>query len=203
MISTLFTSPLAFFVTVLGLLTAITVHEFAHALAADSLGDPTPRAQNRISLNPLVHLDPLGTAMLLFFGFGWGKPVNFDPHNLRNPRKDVALISLAGPASNIILAIILSLVAKLMVSSVIVGLLYPLIYINLILAIFNLVPVFPLDGEKILSGLLPRNISFEYQSIMQKYGTIILIVLVLPVFGSSPITSLISPIIGYVFSLLT
>jgi Zn-dependent protease len=203
MIKTLFTSPLAFFITAIGLLLAITIHEFAHALAADTLGDPNPRSQNRVSLNPLVHLDPLGTAMLLFFGFGWGKPVNFDPHNLRNPRKDIALISLAGPASNVVLAIILSLVAKLIAPPVISGLLYPLIYINLVLAIFNLVPVFPLDGEKILSGLLPRNLSFEYQSIMQRYGTLILILLVLPVFGSSPIVSLISPIVSFVFSLLT
>jgi len=203
MIQTLFTSPLAFVTLVVGLLMAITIHEFAHAFTADKLGDPTPRSQNRVSLNPLVHLDPLGTIMLLLFGFGWGKPVNFDPHNLRNIRKDTALISLAGPVSNIILATILSLIAKYLGPSIIGVFFYPLIYINLVLAIFNLIPVFPLDGEKILSGLLPRNLSFEYQAVMQKYGTLILIFLVLPVFGFSPITSLISPIINFVFQLLT
>lgn len=196
MIKTLFSSPIAFFISAIGLLLAITIHEFAHAFTADKLGDPTPRSQNRVSLNPLVHLDPLGTIMLLFFGFGWGKPVIFDPHNLRNIRKDTVLISLAGPTSNILLATILGLTTTSTIF-------YPLIYINLVLAIFNLVPVFPLDGEKILSGLLPRNLSFEYQNVMQKYGTLILIVLVLPVFGGSPITSLISPVINLIFMLLT
>lgn len=203
MINTFFNSPIAFVISIIGLLLAITVHEFAHAFTADKLGDPTPGLQGRITLNPLSHLDPMGTVMLVLFGFGWGKPVNFDPHNLRNPRKDTAIISLAGPISNILLAILLSLVAKSLAPSFIGSLLYPLIYINLVLAIFNLVPVFPLDGEKILAGLLPRNLSFEFQSIMQRYGTFILIFLVLPVFGSSPITSLISPAINFIFSLLT
>lgn len=195
MIQTLFSSPLAFLVLAAGLLLAITIHEFAHAWTANKLGDPTPQSQGRITLNPLAHLDPIGTLMLLFFGFGWGKPVNFDPHNLRNPRKDTALISLAGPLSNILLATILGLTTNS-------SLFYPLIYINLVLAVFNLVPVYPLDGEKILTGLLPRNLSFEFQSIMQRYGTFILILLVLPVFGSSPITSLISPVVNFIFSLL-
>jgi Zn-dependent protease len=195
MIKTLFSSPITFIVSALGLLIAITIHEFAHAFTANKLGDPTPQIQGRITLNPLAHLDPMGTVMLLLFGFGWGKPVNFDPHNLRNPRKDAALISLAGPASNILLATIIGLTTS---SSIF----YPLIYINIVLAIFNLVPVFPLDGEKILAGLLPRNLSFEFQAVMQKYGTFILIFLVLPVFGSSPITSLISPVINFIFSLL-
>lgn len=203
MIRTLFSSPIAFFVSVIGLLIAITVHEFAHAITADKLGDPTPRLQGRVTLNPLAHLDPVGTIMLLLVGFGWGKPVNFDPHNLRDPRKDAAIISFAGPTSNILLATILGIITKLVASPLIASLLYPLIYINLVLAIFNLVPVFPLDGEKILSGILPRNISFEFQSIMQRYGTFILIFLILPVFGSSPIISLISPAINFLFSLLT
>jgi len=196
MIRTLFSSPLTFIIYTIGLLLAITVHEFAHAFTADKLGDPTPRSQNRVNLNPLVHLDPLGTIMLLFVGFGWGKPVIFDPHNLRNPRKDAALISIAGPVSNILLATIIGLTTSN-------SIFYPLIYINLVLAIFNLVPVYPLDGEKILSGILPRNLSFEFQNIMQRYGTLILIFLVLPVFGSSPITSLITPIINFLFQLLT
>ena len=203
MIKTFFSSPIAFFVSIIGLLIAITIHEFAHAFTADKLGDPTPSLQGRITLNPLAHLDPVGTIMLLLFGFGWDKPVNFDPHNLRNPRKDAAIISLAGPASNILLATILGILTKVLTSPFLIGLLYPLIYINLVLAIFNLVPVFPLDGEKILSGILPRNLSFEFQAVMQRYGTLILIFLILPVFGSSPIISLISPLISLLFSLVT
>src|SRR3990167_2370413 len=95
-----------------GLIIAITIQEFAHAFLADRLGDPTPRAQGRLTLNPLAHLDPVGTLMLLIFRFGWGKPVIFDPYNLAHPRRDAGLISLAGPVSNIILAIGLSLILR-------------------------------------------------------------------------------------------
>jgi Zn-dependent protease len=203
MIRTLFSSPITFIASAVGLLVAITIHEFAHAFTADKLGDPTPRSQNRITLNPLAHLDPTGTIMLLLFGFGWGKPVNFDPFNLENPKRDTTLISLAGPASNLLLAFLLGILTKVLGVSLFTSLLYPLIYINIVLAIFNLVPIRPLDGEKILSGLLPKNLSFEFQSVMQRYGTLILIFLVLPVFGSSPIISLISPIITTLFSFFT
>jgi Zn-dependent protease len=203
MIRTLFSSPITFIASSIGLLVAITIHEFAHAFTADRLGDPTPRSQDRITLNPLAHLDPTGTIMLLLFGFGWGKPVNFDPFNLENPKRDTTLISLAGPASNLLLAFLLGILTRVLGPSLLTSLLYPLIYINIVLAIFNLVPIRPLDGEKILSGLLPRNLSFEFQSVMQRYGTLILIFLVLPVFGSSPIISLISPVITTLFSLFT
>src|SRR3990172_11954241 len=104
MIGELFNNPLSFVFWLLGLTVAITVHEFAHAYAAERLGDPTPRLMGRLTLNPLAHLDPLGTLMLLIARFGWGKPVQFDPFNLRHPRRDSALISLAGPASNLIMA---------------------------------------------------------------------------------------------------
>src|SRR3972149_2555477 len=104
MLGQLFNNPLAFVFWALALILAITIHEFAHALAADRLGDPTPRLMGRLTLNPLAPLDPLGTLMLLIARFGWGKPVQFDPFNLRHPRRDSALISLAGPASNLIMA---------------------------------------------------------------------------------------------------
>src|SRR3989344_2874340 len=110
------------------LLAAITVHEFAHAWTADRLGDPTPRLQGRLSLNPLKHLDPLGTLMLLLFRFGWGKPVQFDPFNLKRPRQDGALISLAGPASNLSLALLLSLFVRLALPVYFAPLIFPLIF---------------------------------------------------------------------------
>src|SRR3989338_3130137 len=109
MISSLFSNPLLLIIYLISLLVAITIHEFSHAYFADKLGDPTARLMGRISLNPLVHLDPLGTLMLFLVGFGWGKPVQFDPFNLANPRRDAAVISFAGPLSNIILANALSL----------------------------------------------------------------------------------------------
>lgn len=194
---------LSFIIWVLALVIAITVHEYSHALAADRLGDPTPRSQGRLTLNPLAHLDPLGTIALLVFHFGWGKPVQFDPYNLRNPKKDSALISLAGPVSNLTLAFALSLFLRLFPGSEIVSLFaIPLISINIILAIFNLVPIYPLDGEKILTGVLPTRLAIEYSQVMRQYGTIILILMIFPIFGYSPISALISPVISFVTSLL-
>ena len=204
MLSTLFSNPLVFLIWAIALVVAITVHEFAHAAAADRLGDPTPRLSGRLTLNPLAHLDPLGTAALLLIGFGWGKPVTFDPYNLRSPRRDAALISLAGPTSNLILAALLSLAFRLLFpgSSLIPLLLLPIISLNIMLAVFNLVPVYPLDGEKILAGLLSPSLAREYSLLMRQWGTIILIFMLLPIGGTSPIIALISPIISFVTNLL-
>ena len=116
MLELLATNPILFLVWVAALLTAITIHEFAHAYSADRLGDPTPRSQGRLTLNPLAHLDPLGTLMLILVRFGWGKPVQFDPYNLANPKRDAAIISFAGPLSNLILATILSIILRLVSS---------------------------------------------------------------------------------------
>ncbi len=208
LLSLLFQNPIVFILVFAGLVLALTIHEFAHALAADKLGDPTPRLQDRLTLNPLAHLDPIGTLLLLVAGFGWGKPVMFDPYNLDNPKRDAALISLAGPASNIILAIILSLIirtnpftgpAALLLDAI----LRPSIYLNIVLAIFNLIPIHPLDGGKILIGLLPHDMAVEAEDFLRRYGTIILIMLILPINnGVSPVSSLISPVISTIISIL-
>lgn len=204
MLSTLFSNPILFLVWAIGLVLAISIHEYAHAVAADRLGDPTPRSQGRLTLNPRAHLDTLGTLALLFLGFGWGKPVQFDPYNLRNPRRDSALIAIAGPVSNLIFATILSLLVHFLPG---IGLLSSvfsiLIMMNITLAIFNLVPIFPLDGEKILGGFLPSELYREFAGIMNQYGTIILILMLLPIAGGvSPISALISPVISFVAHLL-
>lgn len=194
---------LSFVFWAIALVIAITIHEFAHAFAADKLGDPTPRSQGRLTLNPLAHLDPLGTLALFLIRFGWGKPVQFDPYNLRNPKRDSAIISLAGPASNLILALLLSLLGNFLPDySLLSYFLTSLITLNIILAIFNLVPVYPLDGEKILAGLLPPRLAAEYQSIMRQYGTLILIFMLLPIGGISPVAALISPVISALTHLL-
>ena len=193
-------SELLFFLP--ALVIAITIHEFAHAFAADRLGDPTPQLQGRLTLNPLKHFDPIGTLMLLFFRFGWGKPVEFDPYNLRHPRRDAALISLAGPASNLILATILSLVMKFSVIPWLSLVFFPIILININLAIFNLLPVPPLDGAKILYGFLPRDWADEYNDFMGRYGTILLILLIIPIGGSSLAINLILPVINGISGLL-
>lgn len=204
MLQTLFSSPLLFLIWAFGLVLAISIHEYAHAVAADRLGDPTPRSQGRLTLDPRAHLDPLGTLALLFLGFGWGRPVMFDPYNLRSPRRDSALIAIAGPISNLLLALVLSLIIRFTPTPALLdSIFYILISMNITLAIFNLVPIFPLDGEKILGGLLPSELYQEYAMIMRQYGTIILILMLLPIAGRvSPISALISPIISFVSHLL-
>ena len=194
----------------------ITIHEFAHAWVADKLGDPTPRLTKRLTLNPIAHYDPVGTTLLLVLTFlralgapvipfGWAKPVLFDPYNLKNPRRDSALISLAGPAANLALATLLAILLKISASpfSIVQYILTPLITLNVILAIFNLVPIHPLDGGKILVGLLPENDARELDKFLHRYGTIILFLLIFPSFGgTSPMFSVISPIINAILKVL-
>lgn len=203
MLATLFSNPIVFLLWLVALVVTITIHEFAHALAADRLGDPTPRVTGRLNLNPLSHLDPLGTLAILLIGFGWGKPVVFDPYNLRIPRRDAAIISLAGPVSNLILASLLAILLRILPVDSLLSLIFiPIITLNISLAVFNLVPVAPLDGEKIVTGFLPADIAREFQTVMQQWGTIILIFLILPMNGTSAISSLISPIISFITGLL-
>lgn len=205
MLELLFTNPLVFIVTALALIISITIHEFSHAFVADKLGDPTPRIQGRLTLNPLAHLDPLGTLALLFTRFGWGKPVQFDPYNLKSPVKDGALIAIAGPISNLILASILALLfrSQLVPFDWLNFAIAQTVLINIVLAIFNLVPVHPLDGGKIILALLPRNIEIEYEELMNRYGLFLLLALIFPWYqGQSPISYLISPVINGVSRLL-
>lgn len=205
MLALFFSHPLTFLVLFPGLLLAITVHEFSHAWTADQLGDPTPRSQGRLTLDPRAHLDPLGTLAILITRFGWGKPVQFDPFNLKEPLRDTALIALAGPVSNLIMAVLISVVINLGLIPVLWlnAALAQVLIINIILAIFNLVPIYPLDGSKIMLAFLPRDMAHEYDLIMHRYGMLILILLIFPLFGGvSPVSQLISPVINLVVGLL-
>lgn len=197
----LLSDPLQLVLFVAALLVAITIHESSHARMADRLGDPTPRLQGRITLNPLAHLDPIGTLMLLLVGFGWGKPVQFDPFNLKNPQRDAAIISFAGPGSNFIMAAFLGILIRLVPETIFYAL--PFIQLNIILGVFNLLPIHPLDGGKVFIGLLSAQTARVWDRILSQYGILILIFLILPIFSGRPLIAfLIFPIINFLFNII-
>ena len=201
---------------ILAFVVAITVHEAAHAWMGDHLGDPTAKLAGRLSFNPLRHLDLYGTVLvplllILFrspFIFGWAKPVMFDPFNLKNPRKDGALIALSGPFANISLALLISVILHIISNpfspfGMIEILLKAVITTNVALAIFNLIPIHPLDGGKVFVGLLPEKEARDADVFLTRYGFIILIFLIFPTIGgTSPIFFVMSPIISFVLKLL-
>lgn len=161
------------------ILIGLTFHEYAHGWVADRLGDRTARNQGRLTLNPIAHIDPVGFLMLILFRFGWAKPVPVNPYNLRmDPAKGMLVVSLAGPTANLVVALAAALLWRLGLHNLVPYgniFLILIIQINVVLAIFNLIPVPPLDGSKILAGLFPSQARFIYG--METYGTIILLLL--------------------------
>lgn len=156
----------------------LTVHEFAHAYAADRVGDPTPRANGRVSLNPIDHYDPIGTTMILLFGIGWGKPVPVNPFNFRKIRRDSVIVAGAGIATNIAVAALAGIPIRFGFAGDYAGPLAVLVWLNLILAFFNLIPVGPLDGAGLVEGLLPPRLSEKFSSFSQRWGMILLLVVI-------------------------
>lgn len=162
------------------ILIALTFHEYMHGRVAYALGDPTPKQQGRLTLNPIKHLDPLGSILLLLVGFGWAKPVEVNPFHFKGDRgRGMLWVSLAGPGTNLVLAIVAAVLWVLLgnFGQYINFFLEYLFRINVVLAVFNILPVPPLDGSKILAGLLPlrqRHIVYN----IERYGTIILFLLV-------------------------
>lgn len=183
-------NPIHLLISLPGILIAISFHEFAHAYMADKLGDPTPRLQGRLTVYPLAHLDIIGFIMLMVAGFGWAKPVLINPRNFKKPRRDDILVSIAGPFSNLLIAIVFTGILKLFIEQYkIFGsneefvknvflLINYVILINLSLAIFNILPIPPLDGFHVLANTLP----LRFRSIIDllyRYGFLILIGLII------------------------
>lgn len=194
------------------ILLALTFHEFAHGYIAYRLGDPTARMAGRLTLNPLKHLDPVGTIALFFIHIGWAKPVPVNPVYFRNPKKDMLWVALAGPLTNLVLALFSAMVVKVVLTVATIlphtpataAILGPFIkmmvisvWINLVLCIFNFLPVPPLDGSRILTGLLPDDLARSYLKI-ERYGFIIIILLAF----SGILSRIINPVIIFANSLL-
>jgi Zn-dependent protease len=194
------------------ILMALTFHEFAHGYVAFRLGDPTAKSLGRLTLNPLKHLDPLGTIAFFIIKFGWAKPVPVNPAYFKNPKKDMLWVALAGPATNFILAIVSAvsvkglwfLASKLPYSTLAEAILVPLnamliasVWINLVLCIFNFLPIPPLDGSRILTGLLPIRMATSYMK-YERYGFILVLVLAF----SGVLSKVIMPLISFANGLL-
>jgi len=194
----LFQSPIVFFLVIAALVISISIHEFSHAFVTTSLGDPTPKYQGRVTLNPKSHIDPLGLIFLVIGGFGWGRPVMFNELNLKNPKRDRALIAFAGPLSNFIVAVVFSLLLKILGLGGILGtFLYLVIIYNLLLGIFNLIPIHPLDGFKVVSGLLPNNLAYQWEQ-TRKWGIYILLFLIL----TGTVGNVVGPFLDFATNLL-
>jgi len=185
---------------------ALTVHELAHGYVAYRLGDPTAKNEGRLTLNPLKHLDPLGVLAFIIMKIGWAKPVPVNPRYFKNPRKDMLLVALAGPGSNILLAIASAALAHLMVAlpflpffilQPLVAMLAASVWINIMLAVFNCIPIPPLDGSKVLMSLLPPATAYGYAK-LEPFGFLLL----LGLFYTGIIGWIIMPIIRFSNKLL-
>ena len=189
-------------------LLAITFHEFSHGYVAWRLGDPTAHNAGRLTMTPLKHLDPIGVLAFIIMKIGWAKPVPVNAAYFRNPVKDMMWVAIAGPASNLLLAIVSAIAIKLLIqigSFLPQAILWPLvnmvaisIWINLVLAFFNLIPIPPLDGSRIIAGLLPAEAAMFFHK-MERFGFIILLIL----FYTGIIPKLIMPITNFAHSLIT
>jgi Zn-dependent protease len=179
----LFSSPLIAIVWIVVIVMALSFHEFAHAFVGHKKGDATAERAGRLTLNPAAHIDPFGFLFLLAFGFGWAKPVPFNPYNLKNPKLDALHIALAGPGSNLVLAAIAGILYQILAALGLLSGLLPLflvlmVLINLFLVFFNLIPIHPLDGSKILDAVLTKPEHLKILRAIEYYGPRVLMGLI-------------------------
>lgn len=193
-----------------GIVIGLSFHEFGHAFVSDRLGDPTPRAQGRVTLNPMAHFDPVGFLALMFCGFGWGIPVEIDPRYYKHPRRDELLVSLAGVVMNLIVAIVFSFIVHFVYINVpydklsdgtlmgtLFNILLQVVIVNVVLMVFNLIPVPPLDGFGIITEIFNlREKSFYYT--LYNYGFPILMILLIV----GVVDKILNPIVNGVYALL-
>jgi Zn-dependent protease len=199
------------------LLVGFPVHEFAHALAAYRLGDSTAKLFGRLTLNPVAHFDPLGGILLAVsfigsgFGFGWAKPTPVNPANLAGGRRGEAMVAAAGPLSNLVLAAAAALPLRFILATpelsaqipgLVILVLFLFVYINLVLMIFNLLPIPPLDGSKVLFAFLPPRLAWQWRPILEQYGFILLLLLFFLPPGNSIGGRILGPILDALFSVL-
>jgi Zn-dependent protease len=199
------------------LLVGFPVHEFAHALAAYRLGDSTARFMGRLTLNPIAHFDPLGGILLAItfigssFGFGWAKPTPVNPSNLEGGRRGEAVVAIAGPISNLVLAIAAALPLRYLLAnpdlarqlpSVVLQVLILFVFINLVLMVFNLFPIPPLDGSKVLFAFLPPQVAWRYRPMLEQYGFILLLLVFFLPPGDSIGSRILGPILDGLLGLL-
>lgn len=203
--------PILFVVWILAIVISLSVHEFSHAVAGQVLGDETAKRSGRLTLNPFAHIDPVGFLMLILVGFGWGKPVPFNPHNLKYPRWGPVLVAFAGPLANLVGVVVFGIVLKILfvtaalpVDNLLIQFLGLLVIINLILMLFNIIPIPPLDGSKLLLSFLAAPQHARTRFLLETRGPLILLgILILDsLFGLNVFGRLFGAAIAFVYQFL-
>jgi len=204
----MFSDPISATIIITAFLAALTIHEFAHGYAAHLLGDDTAKRYGRLTFNPLKHLDIFGTILILFAGIGWAKPVPINPYNFKDMKIGTALTAAAGPASNFIFAVLAAMILRMLPTgtpnhSVIALALYVVVHVNILLGLFNLLPIPPLDGSKIIGGFMPDNMYFKWLDWEKKGAYLLMIIIAIGIFtGRSFIFIMIGPPMNFLKSVL-